>query len=64
MDGIIVGVFGTDPLAKGAIETALAKKSEAEGIVVYHRIDSGRHISFLDTADFPAKIQAAPESRR
>ncbi len=57
MDGVTVGVFDTDQQTKTSIETALAKKSEAEGIVVYRRTESGHHISFLDTFDFPDRIQ-------
>jgi selenocysteine-specific translation elongation factor len=57
MDGITVGVFGTDQLVKAAFESSVAKKSEAEGITVYTRTDGGRRYSFLDTADFPDRIQ-------
>lgn len=57
MDGITVGVFGTDQEAKARFEAAVAKKSEAEGMIVYTRTEGGRRYSFLDTADFPAKIQ-------
>ena len=54
---VTVGVFGTDSRAKSAFESAVAKKSEAEGIVVYHRTDAGRRISLLDTVDYPDRIQ-------
>ncbi len=57
MDGITVGVFGTDQQAKVAFETAVAKKSEAEGISVFTRTEGGRRYSFLDTSDFPERIQ-------
>lgn len=57
MEGLTIGVFGTEPETKTAIETSLAKKSEAEGIIVYHRTDSGRRVSFLDDAQFPERIQ-------
>ena len=57
MDGITVGVFGTDTEAKAAFESAVAKKSEAEGIAVYTRTEGGRRYSFLDTADFPGRVQ-------
>ena len=56
-EGVLVGVFGTDADAKSALESSLAKKSEAEGITVYHRTDSGRKISLLDDTSFPGKIQ-------
>jgi selenocysteine-specific translation elongation factor len=57
MEGLTIGVFGTDSRAKGSLLTALAKKSEAEGITVYHRSAGGRKISFLDDPGFPEKIQ-------
>ncbi len=55
--GATVGVFGTDRDTRTALESAVAKKSEAEGIVVYHRTDGGRRISLLDTEDYPERIQ-------
>ena len=57
MDGITVGVFGTDGQAKSTFEAAVAKKSEAEGMIVYSRVEGGRRYSFLDTADYPERIQ-------
>jgi selenocysteine-specific translation elongation factor len=57
MDGITVGVFGTDLVAKAAFESSFGKKSETEGITVYTRTDAGRRYSFLDTSDFPDRIQ-------
>jgi selenocysteine-specific translation elongation factor len=57
MDGITVGVFGTDQEARSALESAIAKKSEAEGIAVYTRTEGGKRYSFLDTADYPGRIQ-------
>ena len=57
MDGLTVGVFGTDQDAKAAFEAAVAKRSEAEGMTVHTRTEGGRRYSLLDTADFPAKIQ-------
>ncbi len=57
MDGAVVGVFGTDTAAKAALETAVAKKSEAEGTVVFTRLEGGRRISLLDAPDFPDKLQ-------
>ncbi|HZW84480.1 MAG TPA: EF-Tu/IF-2/RF-3 family GTPase, partial [Nitrososphaerales archaeon] len=47
----------SDPVAKEEFETAVAKKSEAEGIRVFHRTEGGRRLSFLDTRDFPERIQ-------
>ncbi len=52
-----VGVFGTDKEAKVRFETAVAKKSEAGGIEVYTRTESGRRCSLLDASDFPERIQ-------
>jgi selenocysteine-specific translation elongation factor len=57
MDGITVGVFGTDQDVKAAFESAVAKKSEAEGISVYTRTEGGRRYSLLDTGDFPGRVQ-------
>jgi len=57
MEGITVGVFGTDVQTKSLFEGAVAKKSEAEGVVVYTRVEGGRRCSFLDTSDYPERIQ-------
>ena len=57
MDGITLGVFGSDQQARTTFESAVAKKSEAEGIAVYTRTEGGRRYSFLDTSDFPDRIQ-------
>ena len=57
MEGITVGVFGTDQEAKASFESAVAKKSEAEGIAVYSRSEGGRKYSFLDAGDYPGRIQ-------
>ncbi|MGP8125907.1 MAG: hypothetical protein ACLQEQ_08635 [Nitrososphaerales archaeon] len=57
MEGITVGVFGTDQEAKNAFESSVAKKSEAEGISVFHRVEGGRRFSFLDTVDYPERVQ-------
>ncbi len=57
MEGITVGVFGTDPAIKEKFESSVAKKSEAEGITVYTRTEGGRRYSLLDTSDYPDRIQ-------
>ena len=57
MEGITVGVFGTDQEAKAAFESSVAKKSEAEGLLVYTRTEGGRRYSLLDSSDFPGRIQ-------
>jgi len=57
MEGITIGVFGTDQQVKSTFEGSVAKKSEAEGITVYTRVEGGRRYSFLDTADYPERIQ-------
>ncbi len=57
MDGITIGVFGSEPDVRSAFASSVGKKSEAEGIIVYHRTEGGRRVSFLDTADFPDRIQ-------
>ncbi len=57
MDGCIVGVFGSSANAKSAFVNSIAKKSEAEGIIVYHKSEGGKRFSFLDDSSFPDKIQ-------
>jgi selenocysteine-specific translation elongation factor len=57
IDGRLLGVFGTDAELKQAFETSVAKRSEAEGTIVYHRNESGRRFYFLDDASFPERIQ-------
>lgn len=59
MEGRIVGVFGTDPNAKGGLLSPVTKKSEAEGggMVVHRRLEAGMSYSFLDDAQFPEKVQ-------
>ncbi len=52
-----MGVFGSDQAQKSLFEDSIAKKSEIEGIVVYHRAESGARYSFLDDRQFPEKIQ-------
>ena len=53
----MIGVFGSDEVARSAFLSSVGKKSEAEGIVVYHRTEGGRRVSFLDTSDYPGRIQ-------
>jgi len=57
MEGITVGVFGTEQETKSAFESSVAKKSEAEGISVFHRVEGGHSFSFLDTSDYPDRVQ-------
>ncbi|QQG49157.1 MAG: hypothetical protein HY247_02260 [archaeon] len=57
MDDITVGVFCADSEAKGRFLAGVAKKSEAEGLSVFVRSEAGRKISFLDSSDFPEKLQ-------
>ncbi|MGD0395318.1 MAG: hypothetical protein ABSB26_00215 [Nitrososphaerales archaeon] len=57
MEGIFVGVFGTEQEAKSAFESSVAKKSEAEGISIFHRIEGGHRFSLLDTSDYPDRVQ-------
>ena len=52
-----VGVFGTEGETKALFEASVAKKSEAEGIGVWTRTEAGRRYSFLDTADYPERVQ-------
>jgi selenocysteine-specific translation elongation factor len=55
--GLTIGVFGSEGESRSALESAVAKKSEAEGIIVYHRTEAGRRFSLLDTGDYPERIQ-------
>ncbi len=57
MQGRLLGVFGTDSTLKNNFLGSVAKKSEAEGVIVYHRVEGGKHYSFLDDAQFPEKLQ-------
>jgi selenocysteine-specific translation elongation factor len=57
LEGLTVGVYGTDQKSKGEVEDLVAKKSEAEGIIIYHRKEGERRISFLDDLTFPERIQ-------
>ena len=57
MNGLLCGVFGTSKDQKSLFENSVAKKSEVEGIIVYHKSESGVRYSFLDDSQFPDKIQ-------
>ena len=57
MQGLLLGLFGTDSALKSSFLGSVAKKSEAEGVIVYHRVEGGIHYSFLDDAQFPEKLQ-------
>ncbi|MGI0084862.1 MAG: hypothetical protein ACREBQ_07255, partial [Nitrososphaerales archaeon] len=57
MDGFVVGIFGTSPSSKAAFMNSIAKKSEAEGLTVYHKTEGGKRFSFLDDSTFPDRIQ-------
>ncbi len=57
MEGHTIGIFGSDKEAKTSFENAIAKKSEVEGMIVYHRNESGKRFSFLDDPQFPDTIQ-------
>lgn len=57
MRGHTIGVFGSDKELKAAFENAVAKKSEVEGMIVYHRNESGLRYSLLDDPAFPETIQ-------
>jgi selenocysteine-specific translation elongation factor len=50
-------VFGTDPNIKAQFLSSIAKKSEAEGVIVYSRVEGGKRYSFLDDGSFPDRIQ-------
>ena len=55
--GYLIGVFGTRQDLKSAFESSIAKKNEAEGIIIYVRSDEGTKYSYLDDASYPEKIQ-------
>ncbi|HKW04572.1 MAG TPA: EF-Tu/IF-2/RF-3 family GTPase [Nitrososphaerales archaeon] len=57
MEGTIIGVFGSDPNLKSSFENSIAKKSEVEGITIYHKNEGSLRFSFLDDSSFPEKIQ-------
>ncbi len=57
MEGVLVGVFGTEAESKAKLLSSLGKKSEAEGTIIYHRTESGRKISLLDDPQFPQRVQ-------
>ncbi|MDG6975217.1 MAG: hypothetical protein JRN27_03870 [Nitrososphaerota archaeon] len=57
MEGVTIGVFGSDAETKSAFAASVAKKSEAEGMAVYTRTEGGRCYSLLDATDFPEKVQ-------
>ena len=57
MEGITIGVFGTEQPVKAAFLESVAKKSEAEGLLVHTRTEGGRRYSFIDTPDYPERVQ-------
>jgi selenocysteine-specific translation elongation factor len=57
LKGLFCGVFGTNREQKALFENSIAKKSEVQGIIVYHKNESGVRYSFLDDSQFPEKIQ-------
>ena len=57
MNGFLCGVFGTNKDQKSLFENSVAKKSEIEGTIVYHKNESGFRYSFLDDAQYPDKLQ-------
>jgi selenocysteine-specific translation elongation factor len=57
LHGLICAVIGLNKEQKTLFENSVAKKSEVEGIIVYHKSESGIRYSFLDDESFPEKIQ-------
>ena len=57
MDGHTIGVFGTDKEQKARFMASVAKKSEVEGMIVYHRNEAGKRYSLLDDPQYPDRIQ-------
>ena len=57
MDGHTIGVFGTDKEQKARFMASIAKKSEVEGMIVYHKNEAGKRYSFLDDPAYPERVQ-------
>lgn len=57
MEGHTIGVFGTDREQKARFMASIAKKSEVEGMIVYHRNEAGKRYSLLDDPGFPERVQ-------
>ena len=57
MDGHTIGVFGTDKEQKARFMASVAKKSEVEGMIVYHRNEGGKRYSLLDDPQYPERVQ-------
>lgn len=57
MKGHLIGVFGVRQQPKEQFLNSVAKKSEAEGIIVYAKNESGVKYSFLDDTSYPDRIQ-------
>ena len=57
MDGHTIGVFGTDKEQKARFMANIAKKSEVEGMIVYHRNEAGKRYSLLDDPQYPERVQ-------
>jgi selenocysteine-specific translation elongation factor len=55
--GAIIGVFGSEPEARTKFMNSVAKKSEVEGITVYHRARSNFRYTFVDDLEYPPRIQ-------
>jgi selenocysteine-specific translation elongation factor len=57
LENFLAGVFGSDASEKHYFEESIGKKSESEGLIVYHRSEGDRRFSILDDAQFPTRIQ-------
>ncbi len=57
MDGHTIGIFGSNPGQKIRLMSAIGKKSEVEGIIVYHKNEAGKRYSLLDDSQYPERIQ-------
>ncbi|MDG6934118.1 MAG: hypothetical protein JRN68_05425 [Nitrososphaerota archaeon] len=57
--GALFGVFGSEPERRMSFLNSIAKRSETEGLIVYHRVSSGSRYTFLNDAHYPARIQGA-----
>jgi selenocysteine-specific translation elongation factor len=57
LEGLFVGVFGSNPLAKTSFLESVAKKNESQGMRIYLRTERETRYSFLDDLTYPEKIQ-------
>jgi selenocysteine-specific translation elongation factor len=57
LQGHLIGVFGSNPQPTESFLSSVAKKSEAEGVIVYTRSEGGVRYCFLTDTSFPDRVQ-------